>query len=154
MLQLGLILECQPHPTPQQGYGKKTADWPLFKSLLQEWPEPPNLWNEAIIEAECDSFYNLINSALDKSCPKIIPNIKHKLPWWNHTLNKTRKRVHRHHNYFQKDHLNTIGNNIKLPKDSTKDNVENLKQTAGKASSLALIPKNLQLFCRKLYQRK
>ena len=59
----------------------KNADWPLFKSLLQDWSPLPTLWDEASIESQCKTLHDKINSALDLSCPKILPNPKHKLPW-------------------------------------------------------------------------
>ena len=36
----------------------KKADWPLFKSLFQDWPELPTLWKENTIETQCNILHN------------------------------------------------------------------------------------------------
>ena len=47
----------------------KTADWNLFQNLLHNIPQLPTLWNESIIEAECNLLHDSINEALDQACP-------------------------------------------------------------------------------------
>ena len=81
----------------------KTADWPLFQSLLLKLPPLPSLWNEATIEAECNLLHKSINDALDLSCPKLIIKPTHKLPWWNFSLDKSRRNAHRTYNHYRKN---------------------------------------------------
>jgi hypothetical protein len=50
----------------------KTADWTVFQNLLKTMPELPLLWNEEIVEAECNLLHECINNALDTACPKRV----------------------------------------------------------------------------------
>ena len=89
-----------PPPLPSRVW--KTADWQLFKSLLENLPPLPLTWNEDIIESECTLLNSLINTALNEACPKIILKPTQKLPWWNTSLDNSRRSAHRHHNHYQK----------------------------------------------------
>ena len=80
----------------------KTADWQLFKSLLQNLPPLPLTWNETNIESECSLLHTLINNALDIACPKTILKPTQKLLWWNSSLDNSRRRAHRYHNHYHK----------------------------------------------------
>ena len=90
-----------PPPLPTRVW--KTADWFLFQSLLKGLPPLPLLWNEATIEAECNLLHDSINVALDSSCPKLILKPSHKLPWWNFSLDKSRRNAHRTHTHYRKN---------------------------------------------------
>ena len=81
----------------------KTADWPLFQSLLHTLPPLPSLWNEATVEMECNLLHDSINKALDVSCPKLIIKPVHKLPWWDLSLDKSRRNAHRTYNHYRKN---------------------------------------------------
>ena len=80
----------------------KTADWPLFRSLLQTLPQIPTLWSEDTLESQCHLLHQTISSALDQACPLKTMSPKHKLPWWNYSLDKTRRAAHRLHTNYQK----------------------------------------------------
>ena len=75
----------------------KKADWPLFDTLLKNWPPPPAFWTQSTIESQCDLFYSKITEALDKACPKqtIKPSIR--VSWWTPELEIARKQVHQAH---------------------------------------------------------
>ena len=90
-----------PPPLPTRVW--KNADWFLFQSLLLGLPPLPSLWNEATIEAECDLLHLSINEALDTSCPKQTIKPAHKLPWWNPSLDKSRRNAHRTHIHYRKN---------------------------------------------------
>ena len=90
-------------PTPLPVRVWKTADWTLFQSLLQDLPPLPSLWNEARIEEECNLLHESINKALDISCPKLTIKPSHKLPWWDFSLDKSRRNAHRAHIHYQKN---------------------------------------------------
>ena len=90
-----------PPPLPTRVW--KTADWFLFQSLLHGLPPLPSLWNEATIEAEVNLLHDSINKALDTSCPKQIIKPDHKLPWWNSSLDKSRRNAHRTHTHYRKN---------------------------------------------------
>ena len=90
-----------PPPLPIRVW--KNADWFLFQSLLHGLPPLPTLWNEATIEAECNLLHDSINEALDTSCPKQIMKPIHKLPWWDSSLDKSRRNAHRTHIHYRKN---------------------------------------------------
>ena len=89
-----------PPPSPVRVW--KTADWLLFKSLLLNLPPLPSTWDEVSIETECHLLHSSIDSALDESCPKIILKPSYNLPWWDHTLDSSRRNAHRLHNHYKK----------------------------------------------------
>ena len=98
-----------PPPLPTRIW--KTADWPLFQSLLLNLPPLPSLWNEVSIDKQCNLLHDSINSALDMSCPKLLIKPVHKLPWWDFSLDKSRRNAHRTHNHYRKnptDHNHTL----------------------------------------------
>ena len=101
MLLSGLTLTCLPPPPPIPISVWKTADWLLFQSLLHNLPPLPSLWNEATIETECNLLHESINNALDSSCPKLIIKPVHKLPWWDFSLDKSRRNAHRSHIHYR-----------------------------------------------------
>jgi hypothetical protein len=59
----------------------KLIDWKLFQENLKDLPKTPLLWNEDIIEAECNLLHNSIDGALDIACPKKVLKPSYKLPW-------------------------------------------------------------------------
>ena len=90
-----------PPPLPTRVW--KTADWPLFQSLLHNLPPLPSLWNEVSIDTQCNLLHESINLALDTACPKLLIKPVHKLPWWDFSLDKSRRNAHRTHNHYRKN---------------------------------------------------
>ncbi len=76
-IRLDLYLATTPPPEIRIW---KTADWNVLRNLLNNLPELPLLWNESIIEAECNLLHDCINSALDTACPKRWLNPPTKYP--------------------------------------------------------------------------
>ena len=99
-IRLDLNLTPSP-PLPVRVW--KNADWFLFQSLLHGLPPLPLLWNEAVIEAECNLLHDSINEALDTACPKQTTKPIHKLPWWDSSMDKSRRNAHRAHIHYRKN---------------------------------------------------
>ena len=67
------------------------AKWKVFNDhICENLKEPPQLWSESIVEKSLDHFYYVIETGLDKSCPKHKIKRNDSLLWWNQDCENAR----------------------------------------------------------------
>ena len=60
------------------------AKWDIFSEFIKSnLKEPPDLWNEDVIETSLSHFYTIIDKGLDQACPKHRVRKKDIIIWWN-----------------------------------------------------------------------
>ena len=65
-----------------RNYGK--AKWPLFKeNISANLGDTPQLWSESIVDDSLVHFYEVVEKALNISCPRHRVRKKDSLIWWN-----------------------------------------------------------------------
>jgi hypothetical protein len=67
-------------PTSLKERNLRKVDWVHFASILVDWPTPPGVGNEGLVEPHFTILYSKINAALDITFPKRIIKTKIKTP--------------------------------------------------------------------------
>jgi predicted transcriptional regulator len=85
------------NPIKQERYNLDKADWEKFKeSILSEYTELEQKFQDLSIEAQLDSVAKSLELAIQKAADKAIPRRKisyYSKPWWNDEIDKSRERL-------------------------------------------------------------
>ena len=106
------------------------ANWPIFTTIVEsELGPPPSLWSNSIIESASLMLTQVINSALDKACPKHFEKKRDKLFWWNQECQLAKV----HYKKLERKMLRSQGGPSVLQREEAKKARNELKHTIRRA---------------------
>ena len=106
------------------------ANWPIFTTIVEsELGPPPSLWSNSIIESASLMLTQVINSALDKACPKHLEKKRDKLFWWNQECQLAKV----HYKKLERKMLRSLGGPSVLQREEVKKARNALKHTIRRA---------------------